>query len=171
MLTISRRRKRKQCYQDSQQSRKKEKNCRSCLYYFLVVKKRQTAAVVSTCDHSLANYRKMKTKKSRAKKIIMFLLTVQQTYKFFLFSAIFRMRFSEREPNRKKKSTKMIEKIPIKSYYHEKKNKKKQKSNLCFDSRRWKALNAADLYKSNLIKNRWSDKTKKTCLFNNLILT
>jgi len=52
----------------------------------------------------------MKTKKSRAKKIIMFLLTVQQTYKFFLFSAIFRMRFSEREPNRKKKSTKMIEK-------------------------------------------------------------
>ena len=32
--------------------------------------------------------------------------------------------------------------------------KNKQKINiLCFDSRRWKALNAADLYKSNLIKN------------------
>jgi len=37
---------------------------------------------------------------AKRKKIIMFLLTVQEEYKFFLFSAIFRMIFSEREPKR-----------------------------------------------------------------------
>ena len=63
----------------------------------------------------------------------------------------------------------MIEMKPIKLPQEEK--KQQQKLNLCFDSRRWKALNAADLYKSNLIKNRWSDKTKKSAylLTNRLI--
>ena len=96
-------------------------------------------------------------------KIIMFLLTVQQNIQIFsFFSAIFRMlRFSKREKSTEKKinerwlkqrlnkQTKKELKITTTTW-----KKNKQKINiLCFDSRRWKALNAADLYKSNLIKN------------------
>ena len=93
----------------------------------------------------------------------MFLLTVQQNIQIFsFFSAIFRMlRFSKREKSTEKKinerwlkqrlnkQTKKELKITTTTW-----KKNKQKINiLCFDSRRWKALNAADLYKSNLIKN------------------
>jgi len=79
------------------------------------------------------------------KKIIMFLLTVQQNIQIFsFFSAIFRMlRFSKREKSTEKKNQRKMIKTKIKQtkkelklpQLHERKTNKKINI-LCFDSRR-----------------------------------
>ena len=140
--------------------------------YFLVVKSIAPAPPPSG-QHIFANLKSSQEKKRKyysqkfareIQKIIMFLLTVQQNIQIFsFFSAIFRMlRFSKREKSTEKKNQRKMIKTKIKQTNKQKRikittttwKKNKQKINiLCFDSRRWKALNAADLYKSNLIKN------------------